>query len=96
MHFKIPHKMRQFDAVQKVKKALEDARPQLKDQAVINAEKWDGNTLNFDVTVQGKRITGTLEVSEADFIIDAKLPLLWRMFEGMIEKEIAKQIPLLK
>lgn len=82
--------------MQKVKKALDDARPQMKDQAVINSEKWEENTLHFDVTVQGKHITGTLEVSETDFILDAKLPLLWRMFEGMIEKEIAKQIQLLK
>ncbi len=26
------------------------------------------------------------------YVLDAKLPLLWRMFEGRIESEIAKQV----
>ena len=92
MHFKIPHKSTKFDAVKKVKQALEEARPHLKGQATIDEERWETDVLHFAASVQGKQITGTLEVTDTDFILDAKLPLMWRLFEGRIEKMIAEQV----
>ncbi|MFZ2555902.1 MAG: polyhydroxyalkanoic acid system family protein [Minisyncoccia bacterium] len=92
MHFKIAHKTTKTEATQRVKDALEQARPHMKGQLDVNSEKWEGNTFHFDVALKGKTITGTLEVTETDFVLDAKLPLMWRIFEGMIEKEIAKQV----
>lgn len=92
MHFKIAHKTTKTEATQRVKDALEQSRPHLKGEIVVNSEKWEGNTFHFDVTLKGKGITGTLDITESDFILDAKLPLMWRMFEGMIEREIAKQV----
>ena len=96
MHFKVPHKTTKTEAKQKVKDALEDARPHMKDQVLINEEKWEADTFHFNVTLQGKEIIGALEVTDLDFILDAKLPLLWRMFEGRIEKEITKHVETLK
>ncbi len=92
MHFKFPHKTTKFKASQKVKQALQMARPQLKGKATIDEETWRGDILTFGVTVEGKKITGTLEINDRDFVIDAKLPLLWRLFEGKIEKMVAEQI----
>ena len=92
MHFKIPHNSTQDAALTKVKRALEDAKPHMKEQATLNEERCAGNMLHFDVSLQGKNITGTLEVTESDFVLNAKLPLMWRMFEGMIQKEIQKQV----
>lgn len=92
MHFNIPHNMSQDAAITRVKRALEDAKPHMKDQATLNEERWEGATLHFDVALQGKNITGTLEVTETEFVINAKLPLMWRMFEGMVQKEIQKQV----
>lgn len=92
MHFKIPHKVSKFEAQQKVKRALDETRPQMKGHATITEERWDGDTLHFAADLQGKTITGTLQVSDRDFIIDAKLPLMWRLFEGRIEKMIGEQI----
>jgi hypothetical protein len=92
MNFKIPHTSSKFEAQKKVKRALEDARPQLKGQATIDEERWEGNTLHFGATVQGKSITGTLEITDSHFNIEAKLPLMWRLFEGRIEKMISEQV----
>ena len=92
MHFDIAHKTTKTAAKQRVKDALEQARPHMKDQVVINEEKWEGDTFHFAVKLQGKDVTGTLEVTETNFVLDAKLPLMWRLFEGRIEKEIAKQV----
>ena len=92
MHLQIPHKSNKIAALTKVKKALQEGRSQLNGMATIDEEKWEGDTLKFAVTLQGKQITGTLLTTEKDFVIDAKLPLLWRIFEGKIEKMIGEQV----
>lgn len=92
MHLEIPHKTTQQAALVRVKQGLEEMRTKIADQATIHEERWDGNTLHFDATAQGQRISGTLEVGEKDFVIDAKLPLMLRLFEGRIEKEIMQRV----
>lgn len=94
MHIQVPHKFGQQAAVERVKQALEQVKvnPQVKDQLVIEKEEWEGNTLNFAFTGQGQHIKGTLVVEEKEFIVDAKLPLMLRMFEGRIEKMIGEQV----
>ncbi|MEI7719899.1 MAG: polyhydroxyalkanoic acid system family protein [bacterium] len=92
MHFEVPHTLSQEHAVARIKVGLLQAAPHLaQNKVVIEKQTWEGNTLNFAVTLQGKEVTGTVQVLEKQFIIDAKLPLLWRMFEGKIEKMIAEQ-----
>lgn len=92
MHLEIPHKTTQQDAIIRVKRGLDEMRPKIGDQAQIHEERWDGNTLHFDATAQGQRISGTLAVEEKDFVIDATLPLMLRLFEGRIEREIMQQV----
>ena len=92
MHIQVPHKSTRAQTITKLKQALEEARSKAKENQIeITEERWEGDVLHFGVTVQGKNITGTLGITETDFVIDAKLPLLWRIFEGKIEKMIAEQ-----
>ena len=76
----------------KVKQALDEGRSKLEGKATIEEERWDGDTLNFGVHVQGQSIAGTLRVEEHQFVLDAKLPLLWRMFEGKIESAVKENL----
>lgn len=94
MHFEVPHKFGQAHAIERIKSALEQTKsnPQVKDQMVIEKEEWEGNKLSFAFTAQKQHITGSVVVEEKQFIIDAKLPLMLRMFEGRIEKMIAEQV----
>ena len=91
MHLSIPHKLSQPDAVAQVKKMLTDVKPELGGKATIEKEEWQGDTLQFAFTAQGQSISGALEVQDHAFILDAKLPLMLKMFEGKIEKMIAEQ-----
>lgn len=91
MHVEIPHNFTQVQAVERVKQGLVAAKPQMQGQVTIDKEEWEGNTLHFAFTAQKQKITGTLEVVDKKFVVDAKLPLLWRMFEGRIEKAIQEQ-----
>jgi hypothetical protein len=92
MHIQVPHKKLKSEAKQRIKDAIEEARPHMVGQVEITKEEWQDDTLSFAVSVQGKAITGTLQVTEEDFVLDAKLPLMWRVFEGRIQKEVAKQV----
>ena len=94
MHLQIPHKFTQPQAIERVKQALEQVKtnPQVKDQLTIEKEEWEGSKLTFAFTGQGQHITGTLAVEEKEFILDAKLPIMLRMFEGRLEKMIGDQV----
>lgn len=91
MHIEIPHKSSKQAAVTRLKQGLVQAKPHLQGQAQIEKEDWNNDTLTFTVLVQSKEITGTVVVTDNGYVVDAKLPLLWRMFEGKIERMIAEQ-----
>lgn len=91
MHIQIPHKTTQKAAVDRVKQGLIQARPHMQGQVKIDKEEWNNSMLNFAFTTQGKQVTGTLRITDEEFIVDAKLPLMWRLFEGKIEKMVAEQ-----
>ncbi len=92
MHVELPHQFSKKEAVNRVKQALNQSRGQLLQQAPDLTYKWEDDVLHFAATVQGKHITGTLAVEDKQFVLDAKLPLLWRMFEGQIEKALRQQV----
>jgi Putative polyhydroxyalkanoic acid system protein (PHA_gran_rgn) len=92
MHIVVPHKATRVVAIAKIKEALKQGKSQMGDMAKIDKEEWQEEVLHFAVTLQGKQITGTLNVTDTDMVIDAKLPLLWRIFEGKIERMIAEQV----
>lgn len=91
MQVNIPHKFTKAEAKERVMVAMREARAKLGDQATIDKEEWVADTLHFGITVQGQSITGTFDVRDSDFGLDAKLPLMLRMFEGRIKKAIEEQ-----
>lgn len=91
MQITIPHTFTKDEALARIKAALSEARTKLNGQATIEKEEWQGDTLSFAFTVQGQSISGTFQVRDHDFDLDAKLPLMLRMFEGKIKKAIEEQ-----
>lgn len=93
MHIQFQHSFSKSDAVGRVKQMLADAKaqPELAGKVEIQEERWEGDVLHFAFTVQGQHITGQLEVKDTEFVIDATLPLMLRLFEGKIEKMIKEQ-----
>jgi hypothetical protein len=92
MHIKLPHNLKtEGAAILRAKQALNEMRKQLPPNAKINKEEWSGNTLSFDATADKINITGTIVVTKDEYEVNAKLPLMLRMFEGRIEKAIKEQ-----
>ena len=92
MQVTIPHQLAKEAAIAQVKKMLDEARPKAAEQQlVITEERWEDNVLHFDLSAQGQRISGTFTVEDHTFDLNAKLPLMMRMFEGRIKKMIEEQ-----
>lgn len=91
MKFKIDHKTTQQAALRRIKKMLEDQQKQIAEHATDIKTEWKDNVLEFAFTAQGTKISGTLTVTDTEFDIYAKLPLMYRLFEGTIEKMIAAE-----
>src|SRR3990167_7386998 len=91
MHLNIAHTFSQQEATQRIKAAINEARSKLGDKGSIDEERWEGTTLHFAVSGQGQHVSGTLEIKDKEFILDAKLPFMLRLFEGKIEKAILEQ-----
>lgn len=92
MHFNFPHKTSAAHATARIKTALIKQRAELEKHISIKKEEWQDHTLHFAVDIQGKTITGTVAITDTEYVIDAQLPLLWRMFEGKLEKELKNQV----
>lgn len=91
MQITIPHKFTKDEAMNRVKMALSEARSKIGDQATIDREEWENDTLHWAFTAQGQSMSGTFRVADNEFELNAKLPLMMRMFEGKIKKAILEQ-----
>jgi len=92
MHLDIPHKFTKTEARSRLVAALNEAKAQAADKVKIEEERWEENMLHFAVVAEGQRITGTLEVQDNQYAVDAKLPLMLRLFEGRIERAAKEQV----
>ncbi|HEY5611051.1 MAG TPA: polyhydroxyalkanoic acid system family protein [Thermoanaerobaculia bacterium] len=54
-------------------------------------QEWTGDTLHFEFTARGARARGTVEVTDSEAIVDGRLPLLARPFEGRIRSLIERE-----
>jgi len=92
MQVTLPHDLKtEGAAILRAKQATNEMRSQLPKDATIDKEEWKGNTLAFAATANKITITGSLVVTDKEFDITAKLPLMLRMFEGRIERAIKEQ-----
>ncbi len=92
MHLDIPHKLPTYEAKARIVETLSEARAKAAGKLTITEERWENNILHFDITAEGQRITGTLEIQEKAFALEAKLPFMLRLFEGQIEKAAKEQV----
>lgn len=96
MQFKIPHKSSKTAAIAKIKKLLQDEKAKIDEHATDVKTEWNDNVLSYEFTAQGTHIKGTLTVTDTDFDVYAKLPLMYKLFEGTIERMIAQEVAKMK
>ena len=81
---------------QGAKDAVDKLLPSVVEQFGSNVSNpqgaWDGNTFSFSFQAMGFSIKGTLQVTDTQVILDAKLPLLARAFEGTIRSSVEGEL----
>ena len=53
---------------------------------------WRGDDLGFSFRASGFNVSGTFSVSDADLLLDLRLPLAARLFEGKIRSAVEDEL----
>ena len=88
MRIAVPHHTTPGRARQIVDKRLKTLEKQYGHKADDFGYEWDGNTLHLSAKAKGLSLKGTLEITADEVIVDGKLPLLAKPFEGRIRQTV--------
>lgn len=91
MRIAVDHKTSKDIARRKVEQRMNQLVSQFGAKADELEHKWNGDTLEFKGKARGLTIEGTVEVTDAAVVIDGKLPLIARPFEGRIREAVQKE-----
>jgi len=91
MRIAIPHHSDQETARRKINERIAALFAQYGHYLSDSEHRWDGNTLYFSGSAKGFKASGTVEVTDAEVIIDGKLPLVAKPFEPRVRSAIEKE-----
>ena len=91
MRIAVEHHTSKEIARQKVEARLGQLLAQFGGRADEMEHEWLGDTLRFRGKARGLSVEGTVEVTDASVIVDGKLPLMAKMFEGRIRQAVERE-----
>ena len=91
MRIAVPHNTTKESARKKVEERIGQLLSQFGGHAQDVEHGWEGDTLRFKGKAKGLALSGSAEVTDAAIVIDAKLPLMARMFEGKIREAVQRE-----
>ena len=91
MRIAVPHNTTKDMAREKVEQRLSSLLSQFGGRAEELKHEWLGDTLQFKGKARGLKLEGTVEITEADVIIDGKLPLMALPFESRIREAVQRE-----
>ena len=91
MRIAVPHHTSKDVARGKVDQRLGQLLSQFGDHAEEIEHEWLGDTMRFKGKARGLAVEGTIDVTDAEIILDAKLPLVAKMFEGRIREAVERE-----
>ena len=91
MRIAVPHHTSKENARGRVEGRLDQLLAQFGGRADEIEHEWLGDTLRFKGKARGLSVEGTVEVTDSEVIVDGKLPLMARMFEGRIRQAVERE-----
>ena len=91
MRIAVPHNTSKDMARQRVEQKLGQLLGQFSHHAEDLHHEWIGDTLEFKGKARGLSVKGTVEITDAAVIVDAKLPLIAMPFEGRIRQTVEQE-----
>ncbi len=91
MRIDVPHNTTKERARKRVEERIGQLLSQFGGHAQDVEHGWEGDTLRFKGKAKGLALSGSAEVTDAAVVIQAKLPLLARAFEGKIREAVQRE-----
>jgi hypothetical protein len=88
MRIAVPHHTTRPNARRIVEQKLDQLLASYGAHADQAEHSWTGDTLHFKGKARGFTVSGTIDVTDSDVILDSKLPLLAKAFEGRIRQTV--------
>jgi putative polyhydroxyalkanoic acid system protein len=91
MRITLPHNTSKENARRILEKKLDELQSQYSGHVNDVDKSWSGDVLAFQVKAKGFTGKGTVEVTDAEIILDGKLPLLAKPFEPRIKSAVEQE-----
>lgn len=87
----IPHQLGQAEAKRRIGELASNAQDQSGGMLKSIEQRWDGDTLHFQIAAAGQSISGTAHVAEQSVNLDIALPWMLKLLAGTVKKQIEQQ-----
>ena len=91
MRVTVPHHTTRAKAREIVERKISVLLAQFGEHAGDVRHDWTGDTFQFKGTARGFTVEGTVEITDAEVVIDGKLPMLARPFEPRIQQAVERE-----
>jgi len=91
MRIAIPHHTTRANAHRIIEQKLSQVEQHYGQYVSDVEQQWTGDTLTIAAKAKGFSIKGTIEITDTEVILDGKLPLMAKMFEGRIKSTVEKE-----
>lgn len=87
----ITHNLGEKEALERIKKFLPELKEKHADKISDLEENWSGNTGTFKLKISGFKVSGSLNITGSDVLINGDIPFLAVPFKSQIESVIRDQ-----
>jgi hypothetical protein len=87
----IPHHTDKETARRKINERIAIALSQYGHYLSDSSHSWEGDRLLVAGAARGFKVSGTVEVTDTEVIIDGKLPLIAKPFEPRVKHQIERE-----
>ena len=88
MRIAVPHNTTRTNARRIVEQKINSLLGTFGHHAEQAEHEWQGDTLHFKGKARGLSLEGTVEITDDVVILDGKLPLIAKPFEGRIRQQV--------
>lgn len=88
MRIAVEHHTTKANARQIVERKIDQLLASYGSHAEKAEHEWHGETLHFKGKARGFTVEGTVEITDAAVILEGKLPLIAKPFEGKIRQTV--------
>ncbi len=92
MKIEVPHNLDQNSALSKLKSFANQLLADHKDIIQDVTQTWTGNSGQFNMKAKGFNISGVINVLANKVIVESKLPMMLKPFQGQIETIIIDEL----